>query len=493
MNNKKKAFTLIELLVVIAIIALVATIAIVSLQQARSSARDAKRIADIKQIQTALELYFNDAGQYPDDIVFGESLSFSGNTYMEKVPQAPTPADGNCLANQNFYQYIVGNNNASYEINFCLGSQVGSLSAGLKTAIPSGIIDFFDPLSVCINPNPGFENTIESPDYWSLYGMKIEGGDFVQSIEHAPILVNDASDGSKAVKLQGDTDRYSMIFSEDLELEDASYTTLFEAKGNGLFSLAYTINNMHYWNFSSGQWDLNVANPFDPNYMRFYFDIGSSYIEQNVSGNNVSVPTGALEGEKVTIMFVSESSDVYIDNIRLLKNGVENILLNPSFENYNFFPFAWRHHLHSDQPEGYVLVENNPSHVYSGSYSMKLGVGATTPGSGSVEIMADITLEESNNLNLSFFAKTSLESNSNTMSVWVRNDNHDYYYDFSTETWVSDWHPNDFSLTNNFEEYIINDISPPPTGNMTLFVFTPDFGVSDSFFWIDNVCITYSE
>lgn len=58
-------FTLIELLVVIAIIGLLAVIVTVSVNSARQKARDAKRIADFKQIQTALELFYDQYGQYP--------------------------------------------------------------------------------------------------------------------------------------------------------------------------------------------------------------------------------------------------------------------------------------------------------------------------------------------------------------------------------------------------------------------------------------------
>ncbi|PJE58430.1 MAG: hypothetical protein COU81_00740 [Candidatus Portnoybacteria bacterium CG10_big_fil_rev_8_21_14_0_10_36_7] len=63
--KKNKAFTLIELLVVIFIIALLASIVSVQVSKARSKARDTKRKADIKTLQTALELYYDATGSYP--------------------------------------------------------------------------------------------------------------------------------------------------------------------------------------------------------------------------------------------------------------------------------------------------------------------------------------------------------------------------------------------------------------------------------------------
>src|SRR3989338_3249960 len=57
--KKNKGFTLIELLVVIAIIAVLASIVLVSLNTARIKGRDARRVADIKSLQVALEMYYD--------------------------------------------------------------------------------------------------------------------------------------------------------------------------------------------------------------------------------------------------------------------------------------------------------------------------------------------------------------------------------------------------------------------------------------------------
>jgi prepilin-type N-terminal cleavage/methylation domain-containing protein len=63
--KKQRGFTLIELLVVIAIIGILSSVVLASLNSARSKARDAQRIAGVKEIQKALEMYYNEKGYYP--------------------------------------------------------------------------------------------------------------------------------------------------------------------------------------------------------------------------------------------------------------------------------------------------------------------------------------------------------------------------------------------------------------------------------------------
>ena len=63
--RNEKGFTLIEMLVVIIIIATLMGIVLTGTLGFQSSARDTRRIGDLRNSQNFLELYFNTCGHYP--------------------------------------------------------------------------------------------------------------------------------------------------------------------------------------------------------------------------------------------------------------------------------------------------------------------------------------------------------------------------------------------------------------------------------------------
>lgn len=134
-NIYSAGFTLIELLVVISIIGLLASVVLASLNTARAKARDARRLADIKQIQNALAFYYEDHASYPpvtygpQGSLAGWEVSYKSNfidpllPYISPVPVDPTnrgnepinmffsprPQDGNF-----FYMYYNYGSGTSY-------------------------------------------------------------------------------------------------------------------------------------------------------------------------------------------------------------------------------------------------------------------------------------------------------------------------------------------------------------------------------------------
>ena len=140
----RQGFTLIELLVVIAIIGLLSTLAVIALGSAREDARDLKRLSDVKQVQSALELYYVDNNAYPTEAVAitlgspsASCLNDDGFTtagcaeplYKEQVQADP-------LSGQNYtYESEDG---TSYTINFTLEGAINNLT-GTLSATPNGI------------------------------------------------------------------------------------------------------------------------------------------------------------------------------------------------------------------------------------------------------------------------------------------------------------------------------------------------------------------
>lgn len=114
----KRGFTLIELLVVIAIIGILSSIVLASLNSARKKGRDARRVSDIKQLQLALELYYDSNGSYPDGVYAGLSDLTAGG-FIASLPSDPNggttsygyvglPATTACTSTGGCTSYVVG-------------------------------------------------------------------------------------------------------------------------------------------------------------------------------------------------------------------------------------------------------------------------------------------------------------------------------------------------------------------------------------------------
>lgn len=89
---RKNGFTLIELLVVVAIIGILASLIMANLVGIRQRARDAQRKSDLRQVQSAAELYRSDTGSYPTTAQYpacGQSLIANSTTYMKAIPCDP--------------------------------------------------------------------------------------------------------------------------------------------------------------------------------------------------------------------------------------------------------------------------------------------------------------------------------------------------------------------------------------------------------------------
>ncbi len=101
-HKTKQGFTLIELLVVMSIVSILLLLGTVSYQTSQKKGRDARRRADLLEIQKAMEQYYqNNNYQYPDPCpAQGGTLTiFMGETYT--IPTDPK--------NDSTYRYTAAN------------------------------------------------------------------------------------------------------------------------------------------------------------------------------------------------------------------------------------------------------------------------------------------------------------------------------------------------------------------------------------------------
>ena len=96
-----------ELMIVMVLLGILITVGLASYRSVQMKSRDSKRKSDLRQISSALELYFNDKGRYPADdgagiisgcgtgdsqaCAWGESMTDSkGTIYMITLPGDPS-------------------------------------------------------------------------------------------------------------------------------------------------------------------------------------------------------------------------------------------------------------------------------------------------------------------------------------------------------------------------------------------------------------------
>lgn len=124
-KKSQKGFTLVELLVVIAIIGTLATLLLLQLGVARAKARDTKRIADINQLRSAVELYFDDNnGHYPDSLTCGVGGTISKYLSAPACPIDPITQAG--------YFYARNPAGAGTSIQFHLWAELEGKSTALN-------------------------------------------------------------------------------------------------------------------------------------------------------------------------------------------------------------------------------------------------------------------------------------------------------------------------------------------------------------------------
>lgn len=126
-GGRDESFTLIELLVVIAVIGMLASIVLVSLGQVRKKGRDARRMSDIRQINLAMEMCYDDgdcgpgAGRYPVHAAGANTWAKIDNDNSPVFLIMPSDPTG---SGDQIYKWIAGN-----EQYYCLYTKLESPSA----------------------------------------------------------------------------------------------------------------------------------------------------------------------------------------------------------------------------------------------------------------------------------------------------------------------------------------------------------------------------
>lgn len=142
MQKNQEGFTLIEILIVVAIIAILASVVLVGLGPAQQSGRDARRLSDLREVQTGLELYYNGNGTYPETSgspASGCTDGKGGSAWCEMANVLENAGIGinqvpNDPVNNSTYYYAYGINSGKteYAIGCTLENKSNAVFAGYE-------------------------------------------------------------------------------------------------------------------------------------------------------------------------------------------------------------------------------------------------------------------------------------------------------------------------------------------------------------------------
>jgi prepilin-type N-terminal cleavage/methylation domain-containing protein len=124
-SSYQGGFTLIEMVIVIAVIGILMGIAFNGISSIQQNARDTRRLADLRKVQTHLELYFNRCGHYPNGQACGAAIGTGSGaldwdilvTALSSVVSANEVPTEPLVAKQGKYHYDFGNGGLDYVVS----------------------------------------------------------------------------------------------------------------------------------------------------------------------------------------------------------------------------------------------------------------------------------------------------------------------------------------------------------------------------------------
>lgn len=149
MLQSRKGFTLIELLIVITIIGILSVAFIPQLTGSQFRARDARRIADLQQIATALSLYADDhSGAYPATEACIADMTTELGPYLTNIPDDPLAgnawAPGECSTASGGpgagYAYIPMGDASGSATGFLIVAQLENVNTTLEGTYADDIV-----------------------------------------------------------------------------------------------------------------------------------------------------------------------------------------------------------------------------------------------------------------------------------------------------------------------------------------------------------------